>query len=198
MRMIGLTGGIGAGKSAVAARLAQHGAIIVDGDRIAREVVQPGTPGLAEVVQAFGDTVLADDGSLDRPALGRIVFADPAARKRLEAITHPLIGARTAELIAAAPADAIVVNDVPLLIEAGLQRSFELVMVVLADEAVRIGRLVNDRGMTPQEARSRIAAQATDEQRRAIADIVIVNEGTLEELWRQVDEAWPRLRGDRN
>ena len=194
MRMIGLTGGIGAGKSAVAARLAALGAVVVDADRIAREVVRPGTPGLAAVVEAFGPGVLAGDGALDRAALGRIVFADEAERRRLEAITHPLIRARTAELVAAAPDGAVVVHDVPLLTEAGLRGAYEQVIVVLAAEPVRLRRLVDGRGMSEEEARSRIAAQATDEQRRAIADIVIVNEGTLEELERRVDEVWASLR----
>ena len=142
MLIVGLTGGIGAGKSAVAARLAAHGALVIDSDRLAREVVQPGTGGLAEVVAAFGPDVLTADGSLDRPALGRRVFGDEAARRRLESIVHPRVRARTAELVAAAPPDAVVVNDVPLLVEAGLAGAYQVVIVVLADEAVRVDRLV--------------------------------------------------------
>ncbi|MBO0868212.1 MAG: dephospho-CoA kinase [Micromonosporaceae bacterium] len=190
MLMVGLTGGIGAGKSAVASRLAEHGAIVIDADTLAREVVAPGTEGLAEVVAAFGPGVLAPDGGLDRAALGRLVFADEGARHRLERIIHPRVRARTAELAAAAPSDAVVVNDVPLLVEAGLAGGFDLVVVVLAAEATRVARLVRERGMSAQEARSRIAAQATDDQRRAVADVVLTNDGTLEQLHRQVDEVW--------
>jgi dephospho-CoA kinase len=207
--MVGLTGGIGSGKSAVAARLAEHGAIVIDADTLAREAVAQGTEGLAEVVAAFGPGVLAADGGLDRPALGRLVFGDDVARRRLEGIIHPRVRARTAELAEAAPPDAVVVNDVPLLVEAGLgsarserQRApqsrpesghaggFDLVVVVLAAEQTRVRRLVSGRGMSEQEARSRIAAQATDEQRRAVADVVLTNDGSLDELHRQVDELW--------
>lgn len=195
MRIVGLTGGIGAGKSAVAARLAAHGAVVVDADRLAREVVEPGTPGLAQVVAAFGDEVLTPDGALDRTAMARRVFGDDAARTRLEAIVHPLVGARTAELIAAAPPDAVVVNDVPLLVEKGMAPAYELVLVVFASLATRLDRLMRLRGMTEAEARARIAAQATDEQRRAVADIAIENDGTPEELDRAVDAAWQRIVG---
>lgn len=188
--MVGLTGGIGAGKSAVAQRLAHHGALIIDADALAREVVEPGTPGLAEVVAAFGDGVLDANGALDRPALGRIVFADPDARARLEAIVHPRVRARTAEIIAAAPEDAVVVNDVPLLVEAGLAGGYHLVIVVEAAANVRVARLIADRGMTETDARARIGSQATDEQRRAVADVLIVNDGTREELDAQVDALW--------
>jgi dephospho-CoA kinase len=188
--MVGLTGGIGAGKSAVAARLAELGAVIVDADVLAREVVAPGTEGLGEIVATFGDAVLDADGALDRPALGRIVFDDPDARRRLEAIIHPRVRARTAEIVAAAPADAVVVNDVPLLVETGIERGFALVIVVLAEESTRIARLTGDRGMTEADARGRIAAQATDAQRRAAADVVITNDGTLDALRAQVDNVW--------
>ncbi len=188
--MVGLTGGIGAGKSAVAARLAAHGAIVIDADRLAREVVAAGTDGLAEVVTAFGRGVLAADGQLDRAAMGRRVFADPAARRLLEAIVHPRVRSRTAELIAAAPADAVIVNDVPLLVETGLAGAYDLVVVVLADDAVRLGRLTGERGMPVDEARARIAAQASDEQRRATADIVIMNNGSMDELTHEVDRLW--------
>jgi dephospho-CoA kinase len=186
---IGLTGGIGSGKSTVSRLLEQRGAVIVDADAIAREVVAPGTPGLAAVVEAFGDGVVAPDGSLDRPALAAVVFADPDARKRLDAIVHPLVRARATEVAAAAPADAVVVNDVPLLVETGQAGSYDLVLVVEADPATRVARLVQ-RGLTAEDARARMAAQATDEQRRAVADVVLDNSGTPEELEAQVDRFW--------
>jgi dephospho-CoA kinase len=191
--LVGLTGGIGAGKSVVAQRLAQRGAIVIDADRLAREAVAPGTDGLAEVVAAFGPGVLDADGALDRPALGRVVFADPQARQRLEAIVHPRVRARTAELVVGAPSGAVVVNDVPLLVEAGLADTVDVVVVVLAGEETRVRRLVDGRGMSVEEARGRIAAQATDEQRRAVADVVIENDGTVEELYAAVDALWETL-----
>jgi dephospho-CoA kinase len=187
---VGLTGGIGAGKSAVAARLATLGAIVIDSDRLAREVVEPGTDGFAEIVAEFGPEVVADDGSLDRPALGRIVFGDAERRRRLEAIIHPRVRARSNEILSAAPAGSVVVNDVPLLVEAGLAGGYALVIVVLADIDLRMRRLAEGRGMPADEVRSRIAAQATDEQRRAVADVVIVNDGSLAELHDRVDEVW--------
>jgi dephospho-CoA kinase len=186
---IGLTGGIGSGKSTVSALLAARGALIVDADRIAREVVEPGTEGLAAVVEAFGAQVLTADGSLDRPALAAVVFSDPAARARLDAVVHPLVRRRTAELVAAAPADAVVVNDVPLLVETGQAASYDVVLVVEADPEIRVARLVQ-RGLTEDDARARIASQATDEQRRAVADVVLDNSGTPEELAEQVDRFW--------
>jgi dephospho-CoA kinase len=193
--MVGLTGGIGAGKSEVAKRLAELGAVVIDADRLAREVVAPGTEGLAEVVVEFGPRVLGPDGALDRPALGRLVFQDDVARRRLEAIIHPRVRARTGELVDAAPPDAVVVNDVPLLVEAGLAGGYNLVVVVLADEVTRVRRLVEARGMAADEARARIAAQATDEQRRAVADVVLTNDGSVAELRDQVDALWrERLR----
>jgi dephospho-CoA kinase len=188
--MVGLTGGIGAGKSAVANQLAALGAIVIDADRLAREAVVTGSEGLAEVVAAFGPEVLAADGTLDRAVLASRVFGDDAARRRLEEIIHPRVRARTAELVVAAPPDAVVVNDVPLLVEAGLSGAYELVIVVLADEKTRIARLVDDRGMTPDEAAARIRAQASDEQRREVADVVIVNDGTMDDLRNKVDEVW--------
>jgi len=190
MLMIGLTGGIGAGKSAVAHRLAERGAVVIDSDALAREAVAAGTPGQAELVAAFGPGILGPDGDVDRAAVSRIVFADEAARRRLEAIVHPRVRARAAELAAAAPPDAIVVNDVPLLVEANLAANYDLVVVVLADEETRTRRLVRDRGLTEADVRARFAAQATDEQRRAVADVVIVNDGTVEELYAKVDEVW--------
>jgi dephospho-CoA kinase len=188
--MVGLTGGIGAGKSAVARRLAELGAVVIDADRLAREAVAPGSAGLAEVVDLFGPEVLAADGSLDRAAVAVRVFGDDAARRALEEIIHPRVRARTAELVVAAAPDAVVVNDIPLLVEAGLAGAYEVVIVVLADEETRVARLVADRGMTPDEAHARIRAQASDEQRRAVADVVIVNDGTLDDLREQIDAVW--------
>jgi dephospho-CoA kinase len=186
---IGLTGGIGSGKSTVSRLLAGHGAVIVDADVIAREVVEPGTPGLAAVVEAFGSELLTADGSLDRPALAALVFGDPDARRRLDAIVHPLVRARAAEVAAAAPPDAVVVHDVPLLAETGQAGGYDLVLVVEADPETRVARLVQ-RGMTAEDARARMAAQATDEQRRAVADVVLDNSGTEEELAAQVEQVW--------
>lgn len=194
MLSIGLTGGIGAGKSAVAALLAERGALVIDADAIAREVVAPGTPGLAAVVAEFGDSVLAPDGSLDRAALAALVFDDDDARARLNAIVHPLVGARALELAAAAEhtdPHAVVVHDVPLLVENGLAGSYDLVLVVEAPTALRLDRL-RARGVSEQDARARMAAQADDEQRRAAADAVIVNDGTLAELAARVDLFWSR------
>ncbi|WP_433302810.1 dephospho-CoA kinase [Actinoplanes sp. CA-030573] len=187
MLRVGLTGGIGAGKSAVAQRLAHLGAVIIDADRLAREVVAVGTPGLAEIVGTFGAGVLTPEGDLDRAALGAKVFGDEAARRRLEKIIHPRVRARTAELIVEAPADAIVVNDVPLLVETGLPPTYHLVLVVEARRDLRICRLTETRGMTREEAVARIGAQADDAQRRAACDVVIENNGTLAELHAKVD-----------
>jgi len=186
---IGLTGGIGSGKSTVSRLLAERGAVIVDADVIAREVVEPGTPGLAAVVDAFGPGILAADGSLDRPALAAVVFADPEARRQLDAIVHPLVRARATEVASAAPPDAVVVNDVPLLVETGQAGAYDLVLVVEADPETRVARLVQ-RGLTAEDARARMAAQATDEQRCAVADVVLDNSGTEDELAAQVDRLW--------
>ena len=186
---IGLTGGIGSGKSTVSRLLAERGAVIVDADVIAREVVEPGTPGLAAVVDAFGPGIVADDGSLDRPALAAVVFADPEARRRLDGIVHPLVRARATEVAGAAPPDAVVVNDVPLLVETGQAAAYDLVLVVEADTETRVARLVQ-RGLTADDARARMSAQATDEQRRAVADVVLDNSGTEDELAAQVDRLW--------
>ncbi|MFI0905052.1 dephospho-CoA kinase [Streptomyces sioyaensis] len=194
MVKVGLTGGIGAGKSEVSRLLASYGAVIVDADKIAREVVEPGTPGLAAVVEEFGDGVLAPDGTLDRPKLGGIVFADPEKLKALNAIVHPLVGARSAELEAAAGPDAVVVHDVPLLTENGLAPLYDLVVVVDAAPQTQLDRLVRLRGMAEDEAKSRMAAQATREQRLAAADLVIDNNGPLEALEPQVRAVWERLR----
>jgi len=187
---IGLTGGIGAGKTAVARRFAELGALVVDADALAREVVAAGMPGLDAVVAEFGPGVLRPDGELDRPALGRLVFGDEAARGRLNAIVHPLVRRRAAELIAAAPAGSVIVQDVPLLVETRQADRFDLVVVVEAPAALRAERLARGRGMGADDARSRMAAQASDEQRRAVADVVLVNDGSPDELRAQVDRVW--------
>lgn len=189
MLKVGLTGGIGSGKSEVARRLAAYGAVVVAADTVAREVVDPGTPGLAAVVEEFGTDVLAADGSLDRGRLAALVFADDAARARLNAIVHPLVRAETENRFATAPADAVVINDVPLLVESGLAPSYDVVVVVEAPLELRLARLAR-RGLAKADALARIAAQATDEQRRALAHVVIVNDGTVEQLDRQVARLW--------
>jgi dephospho-CoA kinase len=189
-----LTGGIGAGKSEVSRRLARYGAIVVDADAIAREVVEPGTDGLAEVVAAFGREVLLPDGRLDRARLGDVVFGDPEARRRLNAIVHPLVGQRMAELDQAAGPDAIVVHDVPLIAENARSDAYDMVVVVDAPPRTQIERLTRSRDMTREQAQARMAAQASREQRLAIADIVIDNSGSLAELDRQVGDLWAQLR----
>ncbi|MET9509335.1 dephospho-CoA kinase [Streptomyces flavidovirens] len=193
MLKVGLTGGIGAGKSEVSRLLVSYGAVLIDADKIAREVVEPGTPGLAAVVEAFGEGILAADGTLDRPKLGSIVFADAARLATLNAIVHPLVGARSAELEGGAGADAVVVHDVPLLTENGLAPLYDLVVVVDASPQTQLDRLVRLRGMTEDEARSRMAAQASREKRLAIADLVIDNDGPLEALEPQVRKVWAEL-----
>ncbi|MEU3896984.1 dephospho-CoA kinase [Streptomyces sp. NPDC045251] len=193
MLKVGLTGGIGAGKSEVSRLLVEHGAVLIDADRIAREVVAPGTPGLAAVVAAFGEEVLAEDGGLDRPKLGSIVFADPERLATLNSIVHPLVGDRSRALEEAAADDAVVVHDVPLLTENGLAPLYDVVVVVDADPATRLDRLVRLRGMTEQDARARMAAQATREQRREIADLIIDNDVPLDRLRSRVDEVWAEL-----
>ncbi|WP_431221352.1 dephospho-CoA kinase [Leifsonia xyli] len=198
MQLIGLTGGIASGKSTIASRLASHGAVIVDADRIAREVVEPGTPALAEIARRFGQGVIAADGSLDRPALGAIVFGDQDALRDLNGITHPaVLAASTArfEAAAAADPDAIVVYDVPLLVESANEYPFDLVVVAHADAATRIHRLVTLRGMDAAEAERRIRSQASDEERLAVADVVIDTGGTLQRTREQVDALWERLQG---
>ncbi|KUM97854.1 dephospho-CoA kinase [Streptomyces cellostaticus] len=193
MLKVGLTGGIGAGKSEVSRLLVEHGAVLIDADRIAREVVAPGTPGLAAVVEAFGEDVLAADGSLDRPRLGSIVFADPDKLAVLNSIVHPLVGSRSRELESAAAGDAVVIHDVPLLTENGLAPLYDLVVVVDASPETQLDRLVRLRGMTEEDARARMAAQATREQRREIADIVIDNDVPLDALHKRVAEVWDEL-----
>lgn len=189
MLRVGLTGGIGAGKSAVARSLSAHGAVVIDADVLAREAVAPGTDGLAQVVEAFGSQVLSTDGALDRARLARVVFADPAARARLNAIVHPVVGRLFEQRAAAAPAGSVVVHDVPLLAENGLGPNYRLVLVVEAPLSARLARLAG-RGMSEQEARRRIAAQAGDAQRRAVADVIIVNDGTLRQLDERVARVW--------
>ncbi|MGW4245058.1 dephospho-CoA kinase [Nocardia sp. NPDC004722] len=190
MLRIGLTGGMGAGKSTVARILTELGAVLVDSDVIAREVVAPGTEGLAALVAAFGDDILAADGSLDRPALAAKAFATDEARATLNGITHPLVGKRTAELIAAAPADGIVVQDIPLLVENGLGPFMNLVLIVMADVETRVHRLETFRGISPEDALARIQAQATDDQRRAAGDVLLDNSGAPGELEPLVRELW--------
>jgi dephospho-CoA kinase len=190
MLRVGLTGGIGSGKSSVAATLADLGAVVVDADLVAREVVEPGTPALAAIVDRFGVDLLAADGALDRPALGRIVFGDPQALRDLEAITHPAIWARTGRLIGAAPEDAVVVHDMPLLVEKQMAGEYHLVVVVGSAEQTRVDRLVAHRGMPEADARARIAAQADDVARRAAADVWLDNEGSQGELRDAVTTLW--------
>lgn len=187
---VGLTGGIGAGKSTVAGRLAECGALVIDADRIAREVVEPGTDGLRQIVAAFGPEVLAADGSLDRPTLAGRVFSDDDARATLNGIVHPKIAVRTAELIAAAADDAVIVHDVPLLVEGGMAAAYHLVIVVDAPIEERIRRLTASRGMAEADARARVSAQATEEQRRAVADVWLDNGGSQERILPVVDALW--------
>lgn len=181
---------MGAGKSTVARALADLGAVVIDSDLIAREVVAPGTEGLAALVEAFGAGILAADGTLDRPALAAKAFGDDVARAKLNSVTHPLVGKRTAELISAAPSDAIVVQDIPLLVENGLASLMNLVLVVDVDAETRIRRLAEFRGVAESDARARISAQATDEQRRAVADVLLDNSGGPGEVAAVVRGLW--------
>jgi len=192
---VGLTGGIGSGKSTVSRLLASYGAVVVDADLVAREVVEPGTPGLAAVVEAFGTAVLLPTGALDRNALGKVVFGDAAARARLSGILHPLIGERSGELMEAASASGapMLVHDVPLLVESSLQSRYDVVVVVDASPAVQLDRLVRLRGMSSADAQARIAAQASREDRLAAATVVLDNDGTVEELTGQVQALWADL-----
>ncbi len=192
---IGLTGGIASGKSTVSAILRELGAVVIDADQLAREVVARGTPGLAAVVEAFGPELLTADGDLDRPKMGALVFGDEEQRRRLEAIVHPLVFQRYAELEASAPADGIVVHDIPLLVESGRAAEFDAVIVVDAPAEVQIERMVRDRGWTEEEARARIAAQATREQRHAVATYLIDNTGTHEDLRTRITEVFAELQG---
>ncbi|MGC4942922.1 dephospho-CoA kinase [Kribbella sp. DT2] len=195
MLRVGLTGGIGSGKSSVSRRLGERGAVVIDSDVLAREVVARGTDGLAEVVATFGDGVLTAEGELDRPAVGKLVFGDETARRKLEAVIHPRVRARAAEIEQTAPADAVVVHDIPLLVETGQADKFDVVLVVDVPVEVQVERLTGQRGMAEDEARSRIASQASREQRLAAADVVIDNAGSLDDLDRRVDAVWAELQG---
>jgi dephospho-CoA kinase len=190
---VGLTGGVASGKSTVSAILAELGAVIIDADQLAREVVAPGTEGLAEVVAAFGEGVLTAEGELDRPAMGAIVFADPEKRRVLESIVHPRVRDRAAEIEAAAPPGAVVVHDIPLLAETGQGNGFDAVVVVDVPAGVQVERMTGIRGMTREDAQARIGAQATREQRRAIATYVIENTGSLEDLRTEVERVLDEL-----
>jgi dephospho-CoA kinase len=194
---VGLTGGVGSGKSTVSALLAERGALVVDADMIAREVVEPGTTGYDAVMARFGPDVVAADGTLDRRALAGIVFADETARNDLNAIVHPLVRARSHELMASFPQDAIIVFEVPLLVEGNMAHDFDCIVTVEADVRTRLARL-DERGLSEPEAQARIAAQATDEQRRGIAHEVISNDGSREELAGQMGTLWQRLTARRD
>jgi dephospho-CoA kinase len=189
---VGLTGGIASGKSLVAAELAARGAVVIDADVLAREVVEPGTDGLAAVVARFGEDLLKE-GRLDRARLGQIVFADPDARRDLERIVHPAVRARAAELERAAPVDAVVVHVIPLLVETGQQDLFDIVVVVDVDQQTQLRRLVSRDGLSEADARARLTAQASREQRRAAADIVIDNSGSVTDLKAQIGPLWQEL-----
>ena len=196
MQLIGLTGGIASGKSTVAGRLAEHGAVTVDADQIARDVVEPGTAALAQIAKTFGDGVLNADGSLNRAALGAIVFSDESSRLRLNAITHPAVLKQSTERFEEArraDPDAVIVYDVPLLVESANAYPFDLIVVAHADAETRIRRLVELRGMAADEATRRIRSQASDEERLAVADVVIDTDGTLEHTLAQADTLWERL-----
>ncbi|HEX5532299.1 MAG TPA: dephospho-CoA kinase [Actinomycetales bacterium] len=190
MLRVGLTGGTGAGKTTVASRLRDLGAIVIDADVLAREVVAPGSEGLAAVVEEFGAGVLSGDGALDRPALAALVFADSGRRQVLERITHPRIAVRTAEIMATAAEDAIIVHDVPLLVEKHMGAGYHLVIVVTADAQTRVRRLVQSRGMAEDDAWSRVRAQASDEERRAAADVLLDNSGEPDVVLGDVDKLW--------
>ena len=192
---VGLTGGVASGKSTVSAILAELGAVVIDADALAREVVARGTPGLDAVVAEFGPSLLTPECDLDRPAMGRLVFGDEAARRRLEAIVHPLVIGRMAELEAAAGEDDVVVHDIPLLAEGGRADTFDAVVVVDAPRDLQLQRMLSDRGWTREDAESRIAAQATREERRAVATHVIDNNGSLEDLRARVEAVFDELRG---
>jgi len=196
MYLIGLTGGIASGKSLVSTRLAELGATIVDADVLAREVVEPGTDGLAQIARHFGPEVLLADGTLNRPALGAIIFADPEQREKLNSITHPAVWRRARELFDQAAADEVVVYDVPLLVEGakGRQLDFDLIVVVDASADTRLRRLVQLRGMTREEAGHRLNSQASDAERLAVADVVIDNNGTVEATIEQVDALWAKAQ----
>lgn len=193
MKHVGLTGGVASGKSAVAAKLASLGAVVIDADALARQVVEPGTTGLAAIKDTFGEGILLPDGSLDRPALGAIVFSDVAQRAKLNEIVHPLVREQAEALREAAAPGALVVEDIPLLVESGQADRFDAVIVVQAPHDERIRRMVQDRGWSRDDAEARMAAQATDEQRAAVADYLLDNSGSLEELEAQVASLYRQL-----
>jgi dephospho-CoA kinase len=195
--LIGLTGGIASGKSTIARHLARHGAVHIDADQLARDVVEPGTDGLTRIRETFGDAVMAPDGNLDRAALGATVFGHPEQLTKLNAIVHPAVRDLTRTLIRAAEAAdprAVVVYDVPLLVEAGVGHPFDLIVVAHADEATRLGRLVSLRGMSEADAARRLGSQASDAERLAVADVVIDTGGTVEQTLEQADQLWERVR----
>lgn len=195
---VGLTGGVASGKSTVSAILRELGAVVIDADQLARDVVAKGTPGLAQVVEVFGPGILTPEGEMDRAAVGAIVFADEAKRRQLEAIIHPLVGARSAELAAEAGPEAVIVHDIPLLVETGQAPRFDAVIVVDAPEEVQLERMLRDRGWTEDDSRARIGAQASREARRSAATHIIHNTGTHEDLRNRVAEVFGDLvrRGD--
>ncbi|HEY9424634.1 MAG TPA: dephospho-CoA kinase [Microterricola sp.] len=201
MYLIGLTGGIASGKSTVARRLVQHGAILIDADVLARRVVEKGTPALARIREEFGDGVLTEDGALDREKLGAVIFHDDDARARLNAIVHPAVrelGEKLKAEAAAADPNAIVVHDIPLLVEAGrASEPFDLIVVVEAPKKTRVARLVEERGLDPEHAHARVESQASDEERRAIADVVIDTDESLAHTMSQVDDLWMRVQAER-
>lgn len=200
MPLIALTGGIAAGKSTISRRLAEHGAVIVDADALVREVQSPGSPVLAHIAEAFGSEIIRPDGSLDRAALGAIVFGDPAAVTRLNHIVHPAVRARSQERFAEARAidpAGVIVYDVPLLAEARASDPWDLVVVAHAPADIRATRMIEQRGMTADEAARRIAAQVSDDERLALADVVIDTAGTLEHTLEQTDALWERLTAKR-
>jgi len=195
MLLVGLTGGIGAGKSTVAAMLEARGAVVFDADRFARDAIDPGTPGYLQVVEAFGPGILTEEGDVDRQALGAMVFDDPEARRRLEAIVHPEVARRLAEALDPyRQTDRIVVYSVPLLVEAGLATAFDVVVVVEAAEDVRVARLASARAMTEVAARARIRVQASEDERKGAANLIVENDGTLEELEGNVARLWDALQ----
>lgn len=195
MLLVGLTGGIGAGKSTVAQLLEVRGAVVFDADTFARRALDPGTPGFRQAVDAFGSVILTPEGEVDREGLAARVFGDPDARRRLEAIVHPKVARQLHEAVAPyRETDAVVVYSVPLLVEAGLQSAFDVLVTVSAPEGVRVSRVARDRGMSADAVRSRIQAQVSDQERERVADFVIRNDGTVEELRRDVDRLWDELQ----
>lgn len=194
MLRVGLTGGIASGKTTVSDALREHGAVVIDADLLAREVVEPGTPGLAAIVARFGPGVLTEDGRLDRAALGQIVFADAQDRRDLEAIIHPAVRARAADIEAVAPADAVVVQVIPLLVETGQHDDFDVLVVVDAEPDHQLARLRQRNGLDPEAAQARISAQAARHERLAVADVVLDNTADHDELRRQIDRLWADLR----